>query len=75
MTNVYSSVPTKNLTEMIKLMCNQNDINKELRHEIRNFDEIRKIREVLIKTLFSVYRHNIQDDGLGMGALVSSIFF
>jgi len=48
MTNMYSNVPTKNLTEMIKLMCNQNDINKELRHEIRKF------REVLIKKLFSI---------------------
>lgn len=38
---MYSNVPTKNLTDMIKLMCNQNGINKELRDEI-------KFHEVLI---------------------------
>jgi hypothetical protein len=44
-TSMYSTEPTKNLTEMVKFVCNQNDINKELRHEI-------KFREVLIKNCF-----------------------
>jgi len=54
---------------MIKLMCNQNDINKELRHEIRKF------REVLIKNCFQ-YKdiQYIQDDGLAMGTPISSIY-
>jgi len=50
-------------------MCNQNDINKELRHEIRKF------REVLIKNCFQ-YKdiQYIQDDGLAMGTPISSIY-
>ena len=52
-TNMYSNVPTNNLTDMIKLICNQNGINKELRCEI-------KFREVLIKKIvFNIKTYNI----------------
>jgi hypothetical protein len=33
-TNMYSSTPVKELIEITELMCNQNDLNKELRCDI-----------------------------------------
>jgi hypothetical protein len=53
-TNMYSNIPTKNLIGIIVLMCNQNNINEELKHEIR------KLSQVLIKqNISSTKTYNI----------------
>jgi hypothetical protein len=49
-TNTYSNVPTNEISQIIELMCNQQNINIELKQELM------KLSQVLIKQLFSVSR-------------------
>ena len=67
---MYSNVLIKNLINIIELISNQNDINKELRHEKRKFCE------VLIKQNYFQYQdtHYIIEYGSAMGVPTSSIF-
>lgn len=34
-TNMYSNIPTKDLIQIIDLICNQNDIKEQLKKEIK----------------------------------------
>ena len=38
--NMYSNSLTKNLREIVVLMCNKNNINDELKHEIRKLSHV-----------------------------------
>jgi hypothetical protein len=37
---MHYNVPTKDLMEMIDLMCNHNNTNKEIKHEIRKLSKV-----------------------------------
>jgi hypothetical protein len=69
-TNMYSNVPTGELTKIIDLMCNQNDIKEQLKYEIM------KISQILIKQNYFQFQDTlyIQEEGLAMGAPTSSVF-
>ena len=69
-TNMYSNVPMNELIKIIELMCNQNDLNIELRCEII------KICKILTKENYFQYKdlQYIQENGPTMGAPTSSIF-
>lgn len=68
--NMCSNKPTTELIEIYDLMCNQNSINKELKHKIR------MLSQLLIQQNYFQYQdiQYIQQEGLAMAALTSSVF-
>ena len=68
--NMYSNIPTNELIKVIDLMCDQHDIKEEPKHEIM------KISQILIKQNYFRFQDTIytQEEGLAMGAPISSIF-
>jgi hypothetical protein len=53
---MYSNIPAKELLEVIELMCNQNDLNKELRHEIMKFHKILTKRIIFNIEIYHIYK-------------------
>ena len=68
--NMYSNTPTKDLIQIIDLLCNQHDIKEQLKHGIR------KLSKILIKRNYFQYQDAlyIQEEGLAMGSPTSSVF-
>jgi hypothetical protein len=67
---MYSNIHTNELIKIIGLMCDQHDIEEELRHGIM------KISPILIKQNYFQFQDTlyIQEEGLDMGAPTSSVF-
>jgi len=69
--NVYTSIPTKEVLDIIQLMCDKNNADITLSQEILN-----TCRTISQQNYFS---HNdtlyIQDGSLAMGASTLSLFF
>ena len=68
--NMYSNVPTNELINIIDLMCTQDDIKEQLKHELK------RISQILIKQNYLQFQDTlyIQEEGLAMGAPTSSVF-
>ena len=67
---MYSNITVKELFEIIELMCNQNDLNKELRCEI--------LKSCIMLTKQNYFQYGdlqyILENSLAMGAPTLSIF-
>jgi hypothetical protein len=69
-TNMYSNIKTKKLSQIISLMCDQKNISKKFNTELT------KLSRVLLKQNYFQFHDTIykQKEGLAMGAPTSSIF-
>lgn len=70
-TNVYSSVPTDKLRNIINIMCERHDMNDKLKQEIVKVSKL-LIEQNSFKFHDTVY---VQNEGLPIGAATLSIFF
>jgi hypothetical protein len=68
---MYSNTHSQHLIEIINLMCNQNNINEQLQHEIS------KLSQILIKQNYFQYQDilYIQEESLSIGTPNLSVFF
>ena len=68
--NMYTNIPTNDLTGVIQHMCTHNDINITLKNEL-----LQQCNNTLSQNYFQFGTHQyIQKQGLAMGAPTSSIF-
>ena len=68
--NMYTNIPTNELTKLIQYMCTHNDINTTLQNEL-----LQQCNTILSQNYFHFGTHQyIQKQGLAMGVPTSSIF-
>ena len=68
--NMYTNIPTNELTKLIQYMCAHNDINTTLQNDL-----LQQCNTILSQNYFQFGTHQyIQKQGLAMGVPTSSIF-